>query len=196
MRFTRSLVPGLLALLAFASLAHAQDDFDENARPHRSFAFVQGSTVTLNGSWEDGSPLQLYAHSHAGHYIVFWADGVLHRFDTPARIAEVERDYAPMAPLEARQKELSARQKPFAEQQKTLAAQQRAAVGDPAEQGRIGQEQGKVGRLQGELGRRQGEIGRQQGEIGRAVYRKVQGMLTACLADGSCPRVDAETAGR
>ncbi len=196
MHFVRVLMSALLLLSASASLASAQDEAHEDAMPHRSFALVQSSSVTLNGSWEDGSPLQIYAHSHPGHYLVFWQGGALHRLDTPARIAEVERDYAPMAPLEARQKELAARQKPFAEQQKTLAAQQREAAGNPDEQGRIGQQQGKVGQLQGNIGRQQGEMGRQQGEIGRAVYVKVQGMLTACLTDSSCPRVAAETDGR
>ncbi len=198
MRSVPSVTSALLLLAASVSFAHTQTSAPATeAKPeHRSFAFVSGSAVMLNGSWEDGSPLQIYAHAHTGHYIVFWQDGILHRLDAPARIEEIEREYAPMAPLEARQKELAARQKPFAEQQKALAARQKAAQGDPTEQGRIGQEQGRLGQQQGDLGQQQGEIGRQQGEIGRAVYLKVQTMLTACLADGSCPRINSEAAQR
>ncbi len=196
MRSVRPLASTLLLVAASAGLAHTQEREAEDTTPHRSFALVSGSSVMLNGAWEDGSPLNLYAHAHQGHYIVFWQEGTLHRLDTPARIADIERDYAPMAPLAARQKELAARQKPFAEQQKTLAAQQRAAAGNPAEQGRIGGEQGKIGQLQGDIGRQQGEIGRQQGEIGRAVYAKVQTMLDGCLADRSCPAVASESARR
>lgn len=162
--------------------------FDGVERP---FALVvNSSTVTVNGGWHALDPLPGYTQAHPGSYIVFVQGGELHRLNTPERVADAEKLYAPMLSLEARQRALAAEQRPLAEQQRALAAEQRAAV-NPAEQGRIGALQGKLGAQQGAIGERQGEIGRKQGEVGRAFYDRVQAMLEVCLTDGSCPRVPA-----
>ncbi len=162
----------------------------------RSFALVVNSSrVSVNGDWQAMAPLTRYTQDHPGSYIVFVQDGELHRLNTPDRVAEAEKLYAPMLPLAAKQRALAAEQKPLAEQQRALAAEQRAVV-DPAEKGRVGALQGKVGAQQGAIGARQGEIGRRQGEVGRAFYDRIQAMLDACLVDRSCPRISADTAQR
>lgn len=183
--------------LAAEAQQHGVYISDNDSSSNRAFALVNGSEVMLNGAWDnEGGQVSRYAHAHPGHYIVFAEGGQLHRLDDPARISEAEQAYAPMVPLNARQHELALQQKPLADQQRALAEKQRAARGNPEEQGRIGQEQGRLGEQQGAIGEKQGEIGRQQGEIGRAFYNKVQGMLTTCLANNSCPRVSSDTARR
>ena len=158
----------------------------------RSFALVVGSSVeTLEGEWHEESPLLRYTQSHPGTYLVFTKDGQLYRLDDPARIAEAERTYAPMRELASKQKALAAEQKPLADKQHALGAEQRSAA-TAEEHERIGMEQGAVGAQQAQIGRQQGEIGRQQGDLGRALYRQLQTMSDACLADGTCPRVPGE----
>lgn len=154
------------------------------------FAMVQGASVrNFSGDAGAGEPMQTYASAHPGHYLLFAATDGLHRMDEVDRMAELERVWAPMLPLEARQQELAALMRPLSGQQRVLAAQQKAALGDPVEQGRLGAEQGRIGQQMGKIGREQGEVGRKQGELGRAFYQKVQGVLTGCLQDGHCPRV-------
>ena len=164
--------------------------------PGRTFAYVVDSSMkTFSGGWSGSAPALRYAQNHPGSYVVFSNGGVLHRLDTPARLAELERTLAPMRELEARQKALAAEQKPLAAQQRDLGAQQRAAS-DPEEKGQLGAAQGAIGQEQGAIGAVQGTIGQKQGEIGRAFYAQVQTFLSACLADGSCPQVRSETAQR
>ena len=170
--------------------------FNDGDASHRSFALVvESSPVTINGSWHGTNDLARYAQEHAGTYIVFEDGGALRRLETPDRLAEAQHLYEPMRALAARQRALAAEQQPLAEQQRALAAQQQAAT-SPDEMRRIGAIQSDLGAQQGDIGRIQGEIGRQQGQIGRAFYARVQTMLTACLADGSCPRVPVEAARR
>lgn len=173
--------------LPLAPLAAGQ--IDTVSGDVRNFVFVHDKTVAVNGSWSAASQLQTYAHTHPGRYIVFEQKGALYRLEDPRALDEVEKIYAPMAALDAQQKELGEQGKPLAEQQRLLAAQQKAAVGNPAEQGRIGAEQGRIGRQQGELGSKQGEIGRQQGAIGRAFYTRVLSLIDACLAANTCRQV-------
>lgn len=170
--------------------AQQVETFSSNSsKDNRTFALVRDKTLSVNGSWHGTSLVQSYAHAHPGHYIVFEEKGALYKLDDATSLETVERAYAPMAPLEARQRELEAEQKPLEEQQKKLNAQQQAAQGNPEEQGRIAGEQGRIGQQQGEIGRKQGEIGRQQGEIGRAFYNRVTSLIDTCLAENTCHRV-------
>lgn len=189
MRFSQTIPLVLTSALLMPAFAQDHGMHMDSGNTGRTFALVQGNDVSLNGSWQHGDALSRYAHEHAGHYIVFLDGDQLHRMDSASDVTQAEQAYAPMLPLEVRQKALADQQKPLSDQQRTLAEQQRAAVGNPAEQGRIGQEQGDLGRQQGEIGRKQGEIGRQQGEVARAFYAKVQTMINTCLANNTCPRV-------
>ena len=165
-------------------------DLVNGSEVQRSFALVSGSSVvTINGPWEAVDRLTRYGKSHGGRYIVFLEDGTLRRLGDPAKVAEAERMYAPLQVLAAKQEALAAEQRPLAAKQEALGAEQRAAT-DPETMQRIGAQQGRLGTQQGALGARQGEIGRQQGVLGKAFYGRVQQMLEACLADGTCPQVD------
>ena len=195
-RLAASFVPFLLPCSLFAQIKADVSYFNDTDGPQRSFAFVvQSSVVTMNGGWHPTADLARYAREHAGTYIVFVQGDELHRLDSPERLAEAQQIYAPMRDLATRQQTLAAEQKPLAAQQQVLEAQQRAA-NDPREMTRIGAEQASLGQKQGDIGRLQGAIGQKQGEIGRAFYSRVQAMLTACMADGSCPRVAAQAAQR
>lgn len=188
---------GFVGVLAVGS--SAQTTTITKTRPAdegRPFALVvNSSTLISNGDWQLLHSLGAYTQQHPGNYIVFSQGGTLHRLGTPERVAEAQRLYVPLIPLAAKQHALAEQQKPFAAEQRALAAEQRTAT-DAAEMGRIGALQGEVGRQQGAIGARQGEIGRRQGELGKALYDRVQGMLDACLSDGTCPSVPEQTASR
>ncbi len=162
----------------------------------RTFAFVVHSQVlTISGEWRPIFQISRYAHDHTGTYIVFTQDGELRRLDKPESVNEAERMYSPMRELAVKQKVLDALQKPLDKQQDRLGAEQKAAT-DPSEKEHIGVAQGALGAEQGDIGQLQGAIGRQQGEVGRAFYNRVQAMLSACVVDGTCPRVTTEAAQR
>ncbi len=193
----RAFVPvaGLLAtgLFTVSLLAQADEPMTviaDGPNSGRSFVVVaQGATRIAQVQWRSSAPLFRYVHDHpAGSYVVFEQDGAMYRFDNPARMAEVQRLYAPMKALGAQQQGLGHAQKPLSRHQHTLSAEQRAAT-DPQEKGRIGQAQGALGQAQGDLGTLQGELGRQQGEVARAASLRLQTMFDQCLAEGTCARV-------
>lgn len=126
----------LASALPLVPLASQQVDTFSSG-DNRTFALVRDKVVNANGSWHGVSTLQTYAHAHPGHYIVFEHNGALYRLDDSKSLDEAERTLAPMAALDARQRELDAQQKPLAEQQRALDAQQKAAEGNPAEQGAL-----------------------------------------------------------
>ena len=193
-RLAASLAFLLLPCSLFAQGKPDASYFDDADGPQQSFALVvQSFVVTMNGGWHPTAGLARYTHDHAGTYIVFAQGGELRRLDAAEALAEAQRLYAPMHDLATKQEALAAEQRPLAAQQGVLAAQQRAAT-NPQEMTRIGAEQAALGQQQGDIGRLQGAIGQKQGEIGRAFYKRVQGMLTACMANGSCPPVAAEAA--
>ena len=182
--------------LLFTSLASMAQTHSETLGSQRAFVYVERSSPhTISCGSSDAAPLLRYAKSHEGTYLVFAENGTLHRLDRPAQMTELEHGYAPMRELEAKQKALGAEQAPLAARQRALAAQQRAASA-PDEMRRIGELQGALGEQQGALGAKQGAIGEQQGALGRQFSAKVQDMLNACLADGSCPAVSTEAAKR
>ena len=192
----RIALAGSLLAAAVAIQSGAQSPQEAKSAKDRAFVYVAGSSMnTFSGEWSGMAPLLRYTKSHSGTYVVFSEGGALYRLDTPALMTDLERTLAPMRELEAKQKVLAAEQKPLATQQRSLGAQQRAAT-DPETMGRVGAVQGAIGQEQGAIGRVQGEIGRRQGEIGRVFGEKVQTMISACLADRSCPRVESETASR
>lgn len=188
-----------LSVLPLSVPAQSKPDisyFNDGDAHQRSFALVvQSSPVTINGSWHGTADLARYAGDHAGTYIVFSENGELRRLDNPERLAEAQHLYEPMAALAAQQRALAAEQRPLAAQQRALGMQQRAAA-TPVEMQSLGAAQAAIGAQQGDIGRVQGEIGRKQGEIGRAFHSRVEAMLDACVANGSCPRVTAEAAHR
>lgn len=187
---------GLLVAEGIAAAQSISTSYSNASTSGRTFAYVVDSSMkTFSGYWSGSAPGLRYAQAHPGTYLVFIEGGVLHRLDTPARLAQLEKLQAPMRELEAKQKALAAEQKPLAAQQRELGAQQKAAK-DPDEMGRIGAAQGAIGQEQGEIGAVQGAIGQKQGDVGRAFYSEVQGQITACLADGSCPAVTSEAARR
>lgn len=186
------------SILSLSVVAQSKPDTsyfnDAGDANQRSFALVvESSPVTISGSWHGTTDLARYAQDHAGTYIVFVDKGVLRRLENPNRLAEAQHLYEPMRALETKQRALAAEQQPLAAQQRALGTQQRAAT-DPDEMRRIGAIQTEIGAQQGNIGRIQGTIGRQQGEIGRAFHARVESMLDACLADGTCPRVTTEAA--
>ena len=193
--FSRLLCFSLVAS-AIGTVSAQSTTYMNSSHAGRTFAYVVDSSMkTFSGDWSGSVPALRYTKSHPGSYLVFSEGDVLHRLDTPARLADLERTLAPMRELEAKQKALAAEQKPLAAKQRDLGAQQRAAS-DPEEMGRLGAAQGAIGQEQGDIGAVQGNIGQKQGEIGRAFYAQVQTFISACLADGSCPQVTAETAQR
>ena len=195
-RFAASIALSVLPLGSHAQTRPDVSYFNDADAHQGSFALVvQSSVVTMSGGWHPIAELTRYAGAHAGTYLVFARDGELRRLDSPERLAEAQRLYEPMRGLAAKQQALAAEQKPLAAQQEVLSAQQRAAT-DPHEMTRLGAEQASLGQQQSAIGQQQGAIGRRQGEIGRAFHARVEAMLDACVADGSCGRIAAEDARR
>ena len=192
MNVSRPLILVLGSMLGVGLLAQSKESttvINHEEPTSRSFVIVDHSDVrTMQGSWHDSAALFRYVHDHPGTYVVFQQAGGVYRLDSPERLAEVQRLYAPMKALSVQQDALAHAQGPLAKQQQNLGQQQRAAT-DPEDKGRIGTAQGAIGSEQGDLGAMQGALGHQQGEVARAAYKRMQTIFDQCLANGSCPRV-------
>jgi hypothetical protein len=174
----------------------------------RPVLVVDGAdTLLQSGGWGDGDHLRTYADVHNGKYILFVSNGTLYRFDSPEKLAELERLNAPAKELSAQQKVLAAQQKKLADGQKPFAAQQAALSREmreakntadiqqiAAQESAVGHEQGVLGGQQGMLGHQQGEIGRQQGILGKQLYNRVQAMIDEGLLQKTCTPAEAEHA--
>src|SRR5579875_1378341 len=136
MNVSHSVSLALCGLLGAGLLAQSTDNRPTDGPQDsagRSFAVVEHSDVrTAQGTWAGSGPLFRYVHEHPGTYVAFQGTDGVYRLDSPERLAEVRRLYAPMQALSAQQEALAHAQGPLAQQQHALGEQQRG-YGSPGQ---------------------------------------------------------------